>query len=62
MAKPRRYGTRGTGNTTVMSNIHPDCAAELRAFAAKHQLTTSGAVHHLLRIALNLPPLENLDG
>ena len=59
--KPRRYSRNTGGCQPIASHIHADVATELRAFTARHRLTTSGAIHHLLRIALNLPPLQDLD-
>lgn len=58
---PDPYRRRPAGTTTVAASIHGDCAAELRAFFAKHELTTSGGVHHLLRVALGLEPLSPLN-
>jgi hypothetical protein len=59
--KRNPYQRARVGSTTVAASIHEDCAAELRAFCAKHELTNSGAIHHLLRVALGLPPLSDLN-
>lgn len=59
--KPRRYSRNTSGCQPIASHIHADVATELRAFTARHQLTQSGAIHHLLRIALGLQPLQDLD-
>lgn len=59
--EPREYRRTPADCVTVAASIHADCAAELRAFRARHNLTTSGAVHHLLREALGLDPLQPLN-
>jgi hypothetical protein len=40
-----------------MTTIHSDCYLQLRQFMEQHNLTASGAVHHLLRERFNLQPL-----
>jgi hypothetical protein len=40
-----------------MTTIHTDCYLQLRQFMDAHNLSASGAVHHLLRERLNLQPL-----
>jgi hypothetical protein len=41
--------------------VHRDVNDALEAFRRQHGLTRSGAAHHLLRQALGLEPLENLN-
>ncbi len=54
----RRYTKPSDGRSfSVYAGIHYDCHLALEAFKTDHKLTTSGAVHHLLRQALQLPPL-----
>jgi hypothetical protein len=57
----RRYQRHRTGTTTVYASVHADCYMALCAFSDEHQLTNSGAIHHLLRVALELPPLSDLN-
>lgn len=54
---PKAYGTRRAGRHVVTSTIHSDCHLALRSFMKAHNLTASGAVHHLLRERFNLQPL-----
>lgn len=54
---PKPYGTRRAGRHVVMTTIHSDCYLALRSFMDTHNLTASGAVHHLLRERFNLQPL-----
>jgi hypothetical protein len=54
---PKPYGTRRAGRHVVMTTIHSDCYLQLRQFMEQHQLSASGAVHHLLRERFNLQPL-----
>lgn len=55
---PVAYGVRHAGKRTVVAAIHRDAFEALEAFREAHNLTRSGAAHHLLRVALQLPPLE----
>lgn len=54
---PNPYGTRRAGRHVVMTTIHTDCYLQLRQFMDAHNLSASGAVHHLLRERFNLQPL-----
>jgi hypothetical protein len=58
---PRPYQRPHVGTTTVAASVHADCYMALRAYCDEHQLTNSGAIHHLLRVALELPPLSDLN-
>ena len=57
----RAYGLRKAGKRTVVASVHRDVNDALEAFRRQHGLTRSGAAHHLLRQALGLEPLENLN-
>lgn len=57
----KRYGRPlVNGNFQVYAAIHPDTRDRLEQFRTSHGLTVSGAVHHLLRLQLGLPPLRPL--
>jgi hypothetical protein len=59
MARILSYGYPSTGRRTVVASVHADCAAALEQFRRQHPgLSRSGAVHHLLRLALKLEPFE----
>lgn len=60
-APARRYGSRRAGRHVVMTHLHSDCHAALQAFMERHQLSASGAVHHLLRRQFGLPFLPPFD-
>lgn len=56
--RPRLYGrSRQSGSVRVFSVLRPDTLAAVDRVAAELNLTRSGAIHHLLRLAVNLPPL-----
>ena len=59
-AKPQPYGRpkRQKPSTHVMTVLHPDALAAVTAVMTKHQLSRSGAIHHLVRIGAGLPPLN----
>lgn len=57
-----RYGRERTGGSfPIYSSVHRDTKEALDAFRQRHGLTNSGAIHHLLRLQLGLPPLRNLS-
>lgn len=56
-----RYSRERIGGTwPIYSAIHPDTHEQLEEFKARTGLTTSGAVHHILRKHFGLPPLRSL--
>ena len=58
--KPKPYGRpkRHKPSTHVMTVLHPDALAAVTAVMAKHQLSRSGAIHHLVRLGAGLSPLN----
>lgn len=53
----KRYGRPlVNGNFPVYAAVHQDTRDRLEQFRSAHGLTVSGAVHHLLRLQLGLPP------
>jgi hypothetical protein len=57
----RRYAPNKPGGITVGAHLHRDAADAVHSFAARHGITRSGAIHHLVRIALGLDPLQPLN-
>ena len=56
--KPRSYGRGGRPpGRYVMTTLRPDAYQAVVAAMAKHNLSASGAVHHLVRLGAGLPPL-----
>jgi hypothetical protein len=41
-----------------MTVLHPDALQAVTAVMTKHQLSRSGAIHHLVRLGAGLPPLN----
>jgi hypothetical protein len=58
--KPQPYGRpkRRPPSTHVMTVLHPDALQAVTAVMTKHQLSRSGAIHHLVRLGAGLPPLN----
>jgi hypothetical protein len=58
--RPRPYGTgrgRGQGGHYVMTSLWTDAHMAVQAVMAEHNLSASGAVHHLVRLGAGLPTL-----
>lgn len=45
----------------VMVSLAPDAAGVVMHLVKKHNITKSGAAHHLLRLGAGLAPLPPLD-
>jgi 3-methyladenine DNA glycosylase/8-oxoguanine DNA glycosylase len=60
--RPRAYGRyKATAqNRSVMTCLKPDAWEAVAEVMATQQLSASGAVHHLVRLAAGLPPLNPL--
>jgi hypothetical protein len=41
--------------------VYGDCHQKLQELMSRHNLSTSGAAHHLMRLGAGLPPLPPLD-
>jgi hypothetical protein len=41
--------------------VYDDCYRKLRALMERHNLSASGAAHHLMRLGAGLSPLPPLD-
>lgn len=60
--KVRRYGYQPPGKAlTATTRLHTDAADGVVRFARENGLSISGALHHLVRVALGLPPLPPLS-
>jgi hypothetical protein len=60
--RPRAYGRpqpRTAGRITVETSLRADAYEGVQAVMERHNITASGAVHHLVRIALGIKPLED---
>lgn len=61
MSKPKPYG-RPTRQQQVgrhvMTCLREDAWRAVQACMAEHNLSRSGAIHHLVRLAAGLPPLN----
>ena len=57
--KPRGYGRapRRPPGRYVMTTLRPDAYQAVVDAMAAHNLSASGAVHHLVRLGAGLPPL-----
>jgi hypothetical protein len=54
----RPYGrARQDTSLHVMTVIREDAAQAVRAVMAEHNISASGAAHHLIRLGAGLPPL-----
>jgi hypothetical protein len=60
--RPRAYGRyKGTAqNRSVMTSLKPDAWQAVEELMTREHLSASGAVHHLVRLAAGLPPLNPL--
>lgn len=60
--RPRAYGRhKATAqNRSVMTCLKLDAWQVVEELMTREQLSASGAVHHLVRIAAGLPPLHPL--
>lgn len=67
MKKPRSYGHQITQPIIrqqrhyLQSCVRPDVWAVIEQLRRDHNLTISGAAHHLMRIGAGLPPLPPLN-
>lgn len=60
---PRRYGAppATTDRNYLQSCVRDDVWAVIQQLRADHDLSISGAAHHLMRLGAGLPPLPPLD-
>lgn len=60
MTRPQPYGrpARQQPSHHVMTVLRPDAWAAVQRVMAQHGLSRSGAIHHLVRLAAGLPPLN----
>ncbi len=59
--RQRTYGRpqpRGTGRHYIVVCMRTDVYEEVQRLVAAHDLSLSGAAHHLMRLGAGLPPLE----
>jgi hypothetical protein len=65
--KARRHRTYGERPTVSQERyylqvmVYDDCYRKLQALMERHNLSASGAAHHLMRLGAGLPPLPPLD-
>jgi hypothetical protein len=61
--KPRSYGRRkaAAGRNYLQVCVHDDVWAVVQRLREQHNLSISGAAHHLMRLGAGLPPLPPLD-
>ena len=62
--RPRAYGERPTISQEryyLQVMVYDDCYRKLRALMEHHNLSASGAAHHLMRLGAGLSPLPPLD-
>ena len=60
----RRYGEQPrsrAGRHFIQTQVRTDVYLRVREVMERHNLSASGAVHHLLRERLGLPPLPPFD-
>ena len=60
----RVYGKgqkRAEGTVVVMVSLRQDSAAAVLKLVARHNISRSGAAHHLIRLGAGLKPLRPLD-
>jgi hypothetical protein len=60
----RRYGERPTISQErhyLQVMVYADCHRKLRELMQRHNLSASGAAHHLIRLGAGLPPLPPLQ-
>lgn len=61
---PRRYGEQPrseAGRHFIQTQVRTDVYLQVRELMEARNLSASGAVHHLLRERLGLPPLPPFD-
>ena len=61
---PRRYGEQPrsvAGRHFIQTQVRTDVYLRVREVMERHNLSASGAVHHLLRERFSLPPLPPFD-
>ena len=56
--RPQRLGA---GAVVVMVSLRPDAAAAVLDLVRRHNLSRSGAAHHLIRLGAGLDPLPPLN-
>jgi hypothetical protein len=64
MSRPRRYGEQPrslAGRHVIQTQVRTDVYLQVRELMETCNLSASGAVHHLLRERLGLPPLLPFD-
>ncbi len=62
--RPRGYGERPTISQErhyLQVMVYSDCHRKLRDLMDRHNLSASGAAHHLMRLGAGLSPLPPLD-
>ena len=62
--RSRTYGERpqiSQERHYVQVMVYGDCHQQLRALMERHNLSASGAAHHLMRLGAGLNPLPPLD-
>lgn len=62
--RPRSYGERPSISQNrhyVQVMVYGDCHQRLRELMERHNLSASGAAHHLMRLGAGLDPLPPLD-
>jgi hypothetical protein len=62
-SRPRSYGTRpATADRNYLQVcVRADVWAVVQQLREQHNLSISGAAHHLMRLGAGLPPLPPLD-
>ena len=61
---PRRYGEQPrslAGRNFIQTQVRTAVDLQIREGMQRHNLSASGAVHHLLRERFGLPPLPPFD-
>jgi len=61
--RARRYGGTAPEADPLVVAVHlrADAAEAVQAIASRHNLSCSGAAHHLIRLGAGLPPLPPLN-
>ena len=65
LRRPRSYGERPSISQDrhyVQVMVYGDCHQYLRALMEQHNLSASGAAHHLMRLGAGLAPLPPRAG
>lgn len=63
-SKPRSYGRRRPASADLhylQVCVRDDVWAAVSELRERHDLSISGAAHHLMRLGAGLPPLSPLD-